>query len=125
MRKPARPSASDPINDTSYLAIVAPNSCLRPGEPRRLSDITDGASETLMVVEVDSEHAVPWMSPNDADLPLVMGLGPNSKLAHAGGVNAAFVDGGVQFLDADMPAAQRRALISIAGNDKVAADGAN
>jgi prepilin-type processing-associated H-X9-DG protein len=122
------PSASGPVNDTTgldndttYLAVVTPDSCFRPNEPRRLSEITADPSQTLLVVEVDSDHAVPWMSPRDADEQTVMGIGPNSKLAHAGGFHAAFVDGSVRFLDADMPAAQRRALISIVGNDKAAA----
>ncbi len=119
------PSASGPDNYTTYLAIVTPNSCLRPHEPRSLSEITGDPSETLLVMEVDSEHAVPWMSPSDADEQLVMGIGPKSKLTHPGGVDAAFVDGSVRFLDADMPAAQRHALISIAGKDKAAAKDAN
>ena len=72
-----------------------------------------------MVIEVPSEQSVPWMSPNDADELLVMSIGPESKLAHAGGVNAALCDGSVRFLQAAMPAATRRALISIAEGDKV------
>ena len=54
------------------------------------------------------------MAPMDAEL---LSLGPKSKLAHAGGFNAAFVDGSIQFLSVDMPARQRRALVSIAGDD--------
>jgi prepilin-type processing-associated H-X9-DG protein len=67
--------------------------------------------------ELDSEHAVPWMAPTDADEALVMGFGP-SNVNHSGGTNAAFVDGRVRFLSDETPAAERRALISIAGNDK-------
>jgi prepilin-type processing-associated H-X9-DG protein len=115
-------AGSGPDSYTTYLAIVTPSSCLRAGEPRELSDITDDRSQTLLVIEVDTEHAVPWMSPVDADEQLVLSLGPKSKLAHAGGMNAVFVDGSGQFLPDDLPAADRRALISIAGNDKVPAD---
>ncbi len=117
------PSASDRDDHTTYLAILTPSSCFRPTEPRSLSDITDGAAATLIVIEVDAEHAVPWMSPVDADEKIVMGIGPKAKLAHPGGVNAAFVDGHVVFLSVDTPATQRRALISIAGNDKAAGEG--
>lgn len=120
------PSTSDRDNHTTYLAVVTPTSCFRPTEPRSLSEITDGASETLMLIEVGSEHAVPWMAPFDADENVVMGIGPNSNLAHAGGMHAAFVDGSVRFLSLnDTPASQLRALISIAGNDKAAAEGAD
>ena len=102
---------------------MTPNSCLRAGQPRRIEEITDGISQTIAVIEVDSDHAVHWMSPNDADEQMVLGMGPDSKLSHGHGMNAALVDGSVRFLSADMPAAQRRALISIAGNEKVAAEG--
>ena len=62
------PAARDERNNrTTYLAVLTPNSCFRPTEPRSLSDVTDGAAETVMVIEVDSQHAVPWMAPIDAD----------------------------------------------------------
>ena len=117
------PSAPDRDNRTSYLAVLTPNSCFRATEPRKLSDITDGPRTTLMLIEVDSDHAVPWMSPVDADENIVMRLGPNSKLNHAGGMQAAFVDGHVSFLNEDTSAGQRRALISIAGDDNSVLEG--
>ncbi len=119
------PIAPEPGNCTTYLAIVTPNSCLRPHEPRRQSEITANTSETLMLIEADSDHAVPWMSPNDADEQLVLGIGPDFKVAHSGGFHAAFVDCHIDFVAADMPADQRRALISIAAKDKAAAKRAN
>ena len=112
------PASSGPANYTTYLAILTPTSCLRADEPRKLSDITDGSTATLIVIEVDADHAVPWMSPVDADEQVVLGLGPKSKLAHAGGMNAVFVDSRIRFLPDDLPAAVRLALISIAGNDQ-------
>ena len=113
------PSDSCPQNHTTYLASIASNGCFRLTEPRLLSEITDGLSETLMVIEVPSEQSVPWMSPKDADEPLVLSIGPESKLAHTGGSHAALCDGSVRFLSTAMPAATRRALISVAGGDKV------
>lgn len=112
------PSALDrPGNHTTYLANVAPNGCFRPKQPRPLSEITDSLASTLMVIEVGPDHSVHWMSPQDATEPLVMEFGPKSKLAHPGGVNAQLGDGSVRFLPADMPAAERRAMISIAGGE--------
>lgn len=115
------PSATCPEDHTTYLAIVAPNGCFRRTEPRQLAEITDGPSETLMLIEVSPEQSVLWMSPVDADEALVLGLGPESKLAHQGGMNTAYCDGDVKFLRADVPAEVRRALISIAGNDRLSA----
>ena len=111
------PSGVFPEYHTTYQAIVAPDGCLRPGQPRRLSEITDNHAKTLLVIEVDSEHAVTWMAPTDADLNAMLSSGPKTAQPHMGGMNAAFVDGHVQFLSADLPADKRRALVSIAGND--------
>ena len=114
------PMATCPENHTTYLASVAPNGCFRLTEPRHFSEISDGLSNTLMVIEVPAEQSVHWMSPVDADESLVMGLGAQSKLTHNGGMNAALCDGSVRFLRADTPAATRRALISIAGGEEIA-----
>lgn len=112
------PSDQCPLDHTTYLASVASNGCFRLTEGRTLSDITDDHSETLMVIEVSSDRSVPWMSPNDADEQLILSIGPESKLAHVGGVQAAMCDGTVRFLSTALPAATRLALISIAAGDK-------
>jgi prepilin-type N-terminal cleavage/methylation domain-containing protein/prepilin-type processing-associated H-X9-DG protein len=109
------PSADAPNMYTTYLAVVANGGCFRPVQPRQLSEITASHGETVMVIEADAGHAVHWMSPSDADEHLVLGLGAESRLAHSGGVNAAFVDGSVRFLSADAPAEERQAWISISG----------
>ena len=113
------PSEPGPTTHTTYLAVVTSNSCLRPGESARMSDIKDGTSNTLMVTEVDSEHAVHWMAPTDADESLFLAISSTSKLAHSGGVQAAFADGTVRFLNASLSAEIRRALISIDGNESL------
>lgn len=117
------PSVYELANKTTYLAMLSPNGCIQSTTPRRLSEITDKHSETLMVIEVDPQHAVPWMAPNDADQNLLMAFGPKTELAHPGGMNAAFVDGSVRFLNAELPAAEWRALISVAGDDSVRSTG--
>jgi prepilin-type processing-associated H-X9-DG protein len=109
-------------NTTTYLAIVSPNGCFFPGQSRSLSEIKDGTSNTLMVIETGEENAVPWMAPVDADESLVMRLGPTTKLHHPGGTNACFVDGSVRFLKASTPGKLRRALMTISGNDNPEGD---
>lgn len=111
------PGLNRPDGETTYLAVVGANACFLPDQSRRLSDITDKTSNTISVIEADRDHAVHWMAPTDATAPLVMGIRPDSKLNHPGGMNAAFVDGSVHFLKAATPATLRRALISISGND--------
>jgi prepilin-type processing-associated H-X9-DG protein len=117
------PSAKIEEGLTTYLAVVTPNSCFRATEPRSLSDITDDPQATLTVIEVDAAHAVPWMAPIDAGENTVIVLGgPNSKMPHPDGMNAAFADGHVELLPGKTPAAGRRALISIAGDDGAEAE---
>ncbi|MFN0055696.1 MAG: H-X9-DG-CTERM domain-containing protein, partial [Planctomycetales bacterium] len=113
------PSFTGPTTQTTYLAVVADGSCFLPSRPRLYSDITDGTSMTLMVVEVPSDRAVHWMSPYDADERLILEIAEDSKLAHTGGVNATFCDGSVRFLSANLSRETRRALITIAGGERV------
>ncbi len=111
------PGADIPEGHTTYVAIIAPDSCLQPGQPRALTDITDKMSQTLLVIEVDAAHAVPWMAPRDADEQLLLSLGSDSKLPHRGGINAVMVDGSGHFLESPLTAAELRALVSVAGGD--------
>ncbi len=113
------PSSKLSETNTTYLAIVTSNSCLRPTEGRQLREISDGPGNTMMVIEVPVEHAVHWMSPLDADEDLVLGIGPETKLDHVGGVHALFCDGVVRFISAEMKPDVRRALISVAGGEVI------
>ena len=111
------PEADCPENHATYLAIVASDGCMRPGASAKISEITDGLSNTLVVIEAPSAHAVHWMAPMDASESLVTGFGPATKPHHKGGQFVAFVDGHVRFIKDQVTAAQWRALISIAGKE--------
>lgn len=113
------PSADSPKTHTTYMAVVTPNSCIQTPQSKTFAEITDGTSNTIVVIEVDAEHGVPWMSPQDADESLVDAAGPDSALPHTGGMHALFADGRVQYLSAELPAAQRRAMITVDGGEPV------
>lgn len=113
------PSTRVDPTQTTYLANASQSGCFRPGVSRRLSEITDGTSNTIMVIEAPEAKAVPWMSPHDADESLIMSLSSDSKLQHQGGVHAALCDGAVRFLSASTPIATRRALLTIEAGDDV------
>jgi prepilin-type processing-associated H-X9-DG protein len=49
----------------------------------------------------------------------VLQIGPDSNLTHRGGMFAAYADGHATFLEAELPADQRRAIISSTGGDRV------
>jgi prepilin-type processing-associated H-X9-DG protein len=112
------PEDRGPLNHTTYFANVASNGCFHLTEPRKISKIDSAGSKTLMVVEVPPDRSVPWMAPNDADEALILRIRPDSKLDHDGRFNAAMCDGSVHTLDADLPAADRKAMISSSGHDK-------
>jgi hypothetical protein len=50
---------------TNYLLPVGNGAAFEADKPTQFKDITDGSSNTIMVVEVDDEHAVIWTKPED------------------------------------------------------------
>jgi hypothetical protein len=113
------PSFELPADSTTYLAVVGENACFHPTKPRAISEITDGTSNTLMVIEVPVKQAVPWMSPQDADEQTLLRISQHDELAHSGGVQAALADGSARFLSATMNPETRRAVISINGEEVI------
>ena len=108
---------------TTYLAVLTSGGCFQATEGRKLSDITDPHDSTIMLIEVDAEHSVPWMCPADADLDLVLGLTKSESLAHNGRYNVATVNGRVFSVETSVDANKLRAMISIAGGDDAELDG--
>jgi prepilin-type N-terminal cleavage/methylation domain-containing protein/prepilin-type processing-associated H-X9-DG protein len=106
----ACPEAQCAENCTTYLALVTAEGYLRPGKSRDVPELAD-LSKTVIVIEVDSKHAVPWISPEDADEELWLGVSPKSDRPHQGGSIVAFADGHARFLSADVPIEERRALM--------------
>ena len=104
------PSDGGPQNRTTYLANVAPNGCFNLKPPKRLSELGSGGANALLLVEVPLDRSIPWMCPDDADETLILSIGPDSKLEHAGVFNGAMCDGSFHSFPADLPAADRKAM---------------
>ena len=112
-----------PPHCTNYVAIVGPGTVF-PGEQSVSAlQITDAPSSTLLVVEVHNS-GIGWFEPRDLHVAQMaprinskQGQGPSS--AHPGGVNVAFVDGGVQFLPDDLPPEELRKMATIEGGETV------
>lgn len=114
------PSATIPPTYTTYLGMVGEGLLLHPHRPRRLAEVTDGIGETAMVIEVDEDQAVPWMSPEDTDETFLISLDPKFKLSHEPGTHVALADGSVRWISQETHQIEsRRALGTIAGGDKV------
>jgi prepilin-type processing-associated H-X9-DG protein len=83
--------------------------------------VTDGTSNTIMVVE--SKDAVPWTKPDDLKFdmearPSLYGAGS----AHPGGFNTTFADGSVRFLKNSIGLPVWKALITRASGEVISAD---
>ena len=104
---------------TNYRAFVGKGAFFEKDQDTRLANITDGTSNTIMVVE--AAEAVPWTKP-DSDLdfdpnarPSLYGAGSR----HPGGFDAMFADGSVRFISNRIDFTVFRALITRAGGEVV------
>ena len=80
---------------TNYALPVGNGAGFAAETPTRIRDIPDGTSNTLMIVEVDDEHAVIWTKPEDwmfDPRDPIKGLGQFFE----GGFNTALFDGSVR-----------------------------
>jgi prepilin-type processing-associated H-X9-DG protein len=101
---------------SSYLGFAGKGALFDGTKGKRMADITDGTSNTIMFIE--TKGGVEWSKPGDipfdADKPLskVGGL-------HAHGTNAAFCDGSVRFLIETIKETTLKALVTIAGGEVI------
>ncbi len=106
---------------TTYRVFVGKGALFEEGEGTGIQNVTDGTSNTIMVVE--SKDAVPWTKPDDLKFdmeakPSLYGAGS----PHPGGFNATFADGSVRFLKNSIGLLTWRALITRAGGEVISSD---
>ncbi len=81
-------------------------------------DITDGTSHTIMLVEVDDEHAVVWTKPDDLQFdPQDPKKGIGS--IYPEGFSAAFCEGSAHFLRSTIDPKTLKALFTRAGGEVI------
>ncbi|MEX2111586.1 MAG: DUF1559 domain-containing protein [Pirellulales bacterium] len=102
---------------TIYLALVGEGTIFG-GEALGIRRITDGTSNTAMIVEADPVRAVEWTRPDD--LPVDM----NNPMDGVGNLrpgifNAAFADGSVHAISKNVDKDLLRALYTYAGGEVV------
>ncbi len=112
----AHPQAKDKPGHTRFLGLVGKGAGFEPGLDLRLTDFTDGTSNTLLVAE--AAEAVPWTKPVDlrytAGKPL-----PKIGGVFKGVALGLMADGSVRTLPSDIKAKALRALITRGGGEVI------
>ncbi|MBC8872564.1 MAG: DUF1559 domain-containing protein [Planctomycetes bacterium] len=102
----------DPIStNTSYFALTSNGTVFSIEEGTRIRDISDGTSNTILLVEAKRE--IPWTKPEDIP------YDPDKKIPQLGGFEektflTAFCDGSVRTIVQSVSEKTLRALITIA-----------
>lgn len=113
------PSHTESMDKTTYVAVVTLNSILRPRSSCKIRDVTDGTSNTILVMEVDAAHAVLWMTPQDADESWLHSLGATKKHSHTGGAHALLADGTVKFVSQNINLPTLQGLITVDSGEEI------
>ncbi len=105
---------------SSYYVLTGKDTIFSGDKGKKLSEITDGTSNTIMAVEADRE--IPWTKPEDiafdqaGALPKLGGFEPDS-------FTALFADGSVRTINNSINAMTLKALLTAAGGEVIKADG--
>lgn len=108
---------------TNYLAVVGPETVWRPNEGMKWADVTDGSSNTILIVENVGAN-VHWMEPRDLNF-----ADMDFTLKSKNGISSRYVDPAVAMMDCairrllpDMSRQTLRALLTANGGEKLSLD---
>ena len=108
---------------TNYLAVVGPATAWPGRKGVRFQDIKDGASDTVLLVEV-ADSTVNWMEPRDMTFErAVRGVNTDPRHGisshHRGGANVSLADGSGRFLPDSVSPAALRTLLTLADGETI------
>jgi type II secretory pathway pseudopilin PulG len=103
---------------TTFVAPTGKETLFDSQEGPKLPSITDGLSNTIMIVEASPDRAVIWTKPDDIEID---GQNPQAGLggAHVGVFLAAFADGSVRGLSFDIDPTLLKSLFTPHGGEVV------
>jgi hypothetical protein len=112
---------------TRYLAPRGANTVFRGAEPVAVKDITDGVSNTIILVDAGDERAVPWTKPDDGDVPpqdeaAFKAIFSAHRRRSGAGTVTAFADGSVRFLRETVKPAVIRELSTRSSGEVISAE---
>jgi type II secretory pathway pseudopilin PulG len=84
-----------------------------------LKAITDGTSNTLVVVQVNDDRAAPWTKPDDWEMDSQNPLAGLSGSMHPGIFIAGYADGSVRNISEGIDPTVFKALLTIGGGEKI------
>lgn len=118
-RSKSRPGVKNEPDTTCFVAPLTRNSTFGRVGPRvGIREITDGTSNTLMIVEASADKSVIWTKPEDVTIdeadPLHSIINQD-----AAGFAACLCDGSARFLSKTIDATTLKALLSINGGEVI------
>ena len=125
-RMPAvfRSSENPKINadfKTTYLAPIGKATMFPGAKGVRITDVTDGTSQTIFLVDADDDHAVVWTKPEDLNYDAKTPMKGLSGRYHSGFL-AAFADGSVHFISKSISKTTLQALFTRNGGEVIGSD---
>ena len=117
------PSAPDRPTETNYMVITGPGTLFEGAEACSIAKISDGTSNTILVVEVAGTGAN-WAEPRDLDAskfsPPFSPPRPDAPGSyHSGGLNVVLGDGSTRFLSNSIDPATAQGLTTRAGDERI------
>lgn len=104
---------------TTCQVPVGPQTVFYKNEGTKFAEITDGTSNTILVIEVDPKRAVEWTKPEDWDVDMKQ-IRKGLERPDRSAFTAAFGDGHVELIDlSKIDDAKLRALLTRAGRETI------
>lgn len=103
---------------TTYLAPIGQDTVFPGTRPVKITEITDGTSNTILIVEASDDRAVPWTRPDDLPIdPANPAKGLHNRAGK--GFLTLFADSSVHFLPANIDKKMLAALFTRNGGEVV------